>query len=92
MAVDFDLPVDIAAKNFIGTITADMEHRLSNMFEKTETPECRAKIAEHFGYFTESFALERPLPFSEVPDFENTCEDEIVWDFNNLPEGVVSIS
>lgn len=71
-------------------LTEDMDRRLHRLFEKTKTDECRRKIAEHYGYFTKAFGLEKPLPFSEMEHFNNTCEDEHPWDFNNLPEGVVS--
>lgn len=34
-----------------------------------------------------ALAKEEPLPFVSI-DFNNTCEDEQPWDFNNLPDGV----
>jgi hypothetical protein len=84
--VDFTGEPGDAAGNTIGPLTTDLQHRISNMYEKASTPECRATIAEHFGYFTKAFALEEPLPFADI-QFNNTCEDEVKWDFDNLPEG-----
>jgi hypothetical protein len=73
--------VDILASHFLS------EGRLQELFEKTKTPECRALIAEHFGYHVMAVAKEEPLPFEDIR-FENTCEDERPFDFDNLPEGV----
>ena len=87
--VDFSDP-NSSATMAIDPLTGEMERRLHRLFEKTKTAECRRKIAEHYGYFTQAIGLEKPLPFSEMAHFNNTCEDEHPWDFNNLPEGVVS--
>jgi len=81
---------DEAATHAMGPLMEDLDRRLFQLFEKTKTKECRAKIAEHYGYFTKAFGLEKPLPFSEMGLFNNTCIDEHPWDFNNLPKGVVS--
>jgi hypothetical protein len=81
---------DEAATLAMGPLMEDADRRLFQLFEKTKTAECRSKIAEHYGYFTKAFGLEKPLPFSELAMFNNTCEDEHPWDFNNLPKGVVS--
>lgn len=90
-SVDFS-DRDAAASIVMGPLMEDMDRRLFHLFEKTKTAECREKIAEHYGYFTKAFGLEKPLPFSEIEHFNNTCKDEHPWDFNNLPEGVVSYS
>lgn len=90
-SVDFS-DQDEAASNAMGPLVEDMDRRLFQLFEKTKTPECRRKIAEHYGYFTKAFGLEKPLPFSEIAKFNNTCDDNEPWDFNNLPEGVVRCS
>lgn len=87
--VDFS-DQDEAATHAMGPLMEDLDRRLFQLFEKTETAECREKIAEHYGYFTKAFGLEKPMPFSEMGHFNNTCDDEHPWDFNNLPEGVVS--
>jgi hypothetical protein len=89
-SVDFS-DQDEAATIAMGPLMDDLDRRLFQLFEKTKTPECRETIAEHYGYFTKAFGLEKPLPFSEIEMFNNTCEDERPWDFNNLPEGVVRI-
>ncbi len=81
---------DEASANVMGPLMEDLDRRLFHLFEKTTTAECREKIAQHYGYFTKAFGLEEPLPFSEIDHFNNTCEDEHPWNFNNLPEGVVS--
>jgi hypothetical protein len=73
--------VDTLASHFLN------EGRLQELFEKTKTPECRALIAEHFGYHVMAIAKEEPLPFVDI-QFENTCEDERPFDFDNLPKGV----
>lgn len=90
-SVDF-LDSDEASANAMGPLVEDMDRRLFQLFEKTKTPECRQKIAEHYGYFTKAFGLEKAMPFSEMEEFNNTCDDEEPWDFNNLPEGVVRTS
>jgi hypothetical protein len=87
--VDFS-DQDEAATLAMGPLMEDIDRRLFQLFEKTKTAECRHKIAEHYGYFTKALGLEKPLPFSEMAVFNNTCDDEYPWDFNNLPEGVVS--
>lgn len=86
--VDFS-DQDEASTIAMGPLMEDLDRRLFQLFEKTKTPECREKIAEHYGYFVKAIGLEKPLPFSEIEMFNNTCEDEHPWDFNNLPEGVV---
>jgi hypothetical protein len=61
--------------------------RLETLFGQTKTAECRALIAEHFGYFIKSIATESPLPFANIR-YRSTCPDEQYWDFHNLPTGV----
>ena len=87
--VDFSGDASTAAGLFVDTIAEDMKKsgRFAGIFEKAQTEECRALIAKHFGYFLKSIATETPLPFASIK-FENSCEDEHPWDFNNLPEGV----
>mmetsp|Transcript_57420 Transcript_57420/g.66319 ORF Transcript_57420/g.66319 Transcript_57420/m.66319 type:complete len:778 (+) Transcript_57420:162-2495(+) len=88
---DVDLSGDpsIAAALVIDTITADMKEtgRFTQLFEKATTPECRALIAEHYGYFMKAIATETPLPFASTK-FDSSCEDEQPWDVNNLPKGI----
>ena len=61
--------------------------RLEALFGDAKTDECRALIAEHFGYFLKAIATETPLPFASTK-FDSSCDDKEPWDFNNLPEGV----
>ena len=35
---------------------ATFENRLETVFQRAKTPECRATIAEHFGYFVNAIA------------------------------------
>jgi hypothetical protein len=79
-------PAD-AARNAVSQLTSDLHPRITSLFEKATTPECRAMIVEHFGYFLKAFATEKPLPFSDTK-FSNTCEDEEEYDFDNLPPGI----
>jgi hypothetical protein len=78
-----------AAQEALQTLTAHFlsQGRLEELFSKTKTPECRAKIAQHLGYHVMALAKEEPLPFVEI-EFTNTCQDEQPWDFDNLPDGV----
>jgi hypothetical protein len=78
-----------AAKQAVDTLASHFLHegRLQALFEKTKTPECRALIAEHFGYHVMAIAKEEPLPFVDIR-FENTCVDDRPFDFDNLPKGV----
>ena len=79
-------PTDAAWKA-VTELTLDLQQRITTLFEKTKTPECRALIAEHFGYFMKAIATETPLPFTHVK-FNNTCQGIEEYDFDNLPEGV----
>jgi hypothetical protein len=78
-----------AAKQAVDAIAFHFfnEGRLEELFHNTKTPECRALIAEHFGYHVMAIAKEEPLPFMDI-QFENTCEDQRPYDFDNLPKGV----
>jgi hypothetical protein len=78
-----------AAKQAVDVITSRFlnEGRLLELFHNTKTPECRALIAEHFGYHVMAIAKEEPLPFMDI-QFENKCEDQRPYDFDNLPKGV----
>jgi hypothetical protein len=86
--VDFSGDASIAAGLLVDTIAEEMKRtgRFEGLFEKAKTNECRALIAEHFGYFLKAIATETPLPFASTK-FDSSCEDEHPWDFNNLPEG-----
>jgi hypothetical protein len=76
-----------AANLAVQALTSDLQGRLSKLFETAVTPECRALIAQHYGYFTKALADEGPFPFSDVK-FDNTCEGDIEYDWDDLPPGV----
>lgn len=75
-----------AARKVAQRLILSIETRLETVFQRAKTPECRTKIAEHFGYFVNAMALEASLPFEDVR-FENSCP-EPVYDLDNLPEGM----
>mmetsp|Transcript_5128 Transcript_5128/g.9562 ORF Transcript_5128/g.9562 Transcript_5128/m.9562 type:complete len:194 (+) Transcript_5128:430-1011(+) len=83
--VDFSSNASSAAAQAVEALYADFleNGRLEELFEKATTPECRALIAEHFGYHLKALAKEEPLPFVSA-HFNSTCKDEQPWDFNNL--------
>lgn len=78
-----------ASSSVVDAIAADIKNsgRLQSLFETAITPECRALIAEHYGYFLKAIATETPLPFASTK-FESSCDDEQKWDVNNLPKGI----
>jgi hypothetical protein len=76
-----------AATQVVEAITVDLQERMSHMFEKATSPECRALVGEHFGHFINAIATENPLPFSDIK-FTNQCEGDIEYDFKNLPKGM----
>jgi Core-2/I-Branching enzyme len=78
-----------AAAHAVEAYSADVQGRLASLFAKTRTPECRALIAEHFGYHLKALAREEPLPFASIR-FNSTCQLDPAhkWDFDNLPDGI----
>ncbi len=65
-----------------------LQQRLTTMFQKAKTHECRAKIAEHFALFVNGLAEETKFPFEDFY-FPNTCEAMARYvDWENLPQGV----
>ena len=86
--IDLDGTPEESANNVITEITTKSLHnRISSLYENAVTPECRALIGEHFGYFINALAQEESLPFANIK-FNNTCENDIEYDFNNLPPGI----
>jgi hypothetical protein len=85
--IDFtDIDSHKAARSGLDQLVKDgshMELRWAKMFEKAKTPECRAKIATHFGYFYNAIASEQSMPFSTAK-FENKCPEPF-YDWENLP-------
>lgn len=63
-----------------------VKSRLTELFQKAKTNECRAMIGEHFAKFINAIGTETSLPFSDIY-IHNEC-DEQKYDFDDLPEGV----
>ena len=87
--VDFSGDASAAAGLMVDTVAEEIKRtgRFTELFQNTQTEECRALIAEHYGHFIKAIATETPLPFASTR-FDSSCDDEHPWDFNNLPEGV----
>ena len=90
--IDFE-PYDLgnrspsdAAEIVLSQISSSLQDRLSKTFAKATSSECRAKIAQHLGYFVNAIGKEESLPFTDV-EFTNEC-DEPVYDWTDLPEGM----
>lgn len=81
-----DATPEAAARIVLERIGASIEDRMSNMFEKATSSECRALIGEHFGHFVNAIGKEVSMPFGEE-QFYSECEEE-KYDFDNLPEGI----
>jgi len=76
-----------AASNVVTKrLTQSLEDRITTLFSKATTAECRAKIATHFSHFVDALGQERSFPFLES-HFQNTCP-EPVYDFEKLPRGI----
>lgn len=78
-----------AAWDAVHTIVqqSGLYERVTSMYTKAaHTKTCRAKIAEHLGYFLAAMGQEELLPFSNVK-FNNTCP-EPAYDWSNLPAGM----
>jgi hypothetical protein len=81
--LSLDDPSD-SASLVMDRIGVNLRERMSSIFAKTKTAECRLKIAQHFGYFINAIGLEESLPFTDV-EFTNECgEDVYIW--KDLPE------
>ena len=78
-------PAD-AAHQVLARLTGPLHERLARIYKHATSPECRALIGEHFGYFLNAIATERSLPFTDFT-FENQCPEQ-VYDFDDLPEGM----
>ena len=79
-------PRDVAS-TVVSEITDGLHTRISSLFENAVTPECRAMIGEHYGHFVKALALEESMPFADIK-FNSTCENDVEYDFDNLPPGV----
>jgi hypothetical protein len=75
-----------AARQVMQRIGASLEDRLATIFSKAKTPECRAMVGEHMGYFINAIGKEEALPFAETT-FKNECP-EPVYDWENLPDNI----
>ena len=72
-----------AAQTILNGITTNLQDRMSTMFTKAKTHECRAKIAEHFALFVNGLAMETKFPFQDwyypstctaIPYYENWAD------------------
>lgn len=73
-----------AAKLVTNHILSNLEERMSRIFEKATSAECRAKIGTHFGYFVNAIGKEYELPFANFK-LQNTCPEE-PYNIDNLPD------
>lgn len=85
------LEADEAAHTLLSStngIPHPLHKRLTSMFQKATSHECRKKIAEHMALFINGFAEETKFPFDDFY-YPNTCEAIPRYgDWDNLPEGV----
>jgi Core-2/I-Branching enzyme len=77
----------VAARQVLNRINNKLEDRLTKLFSKTKTSECREMIAQHMGYFVNAFGEEVSLPFANI-EFNNTCPETVYYDWDDLPEGM----
>jgi len=75
-----------AAHAVMETIMDSTKQRMTKLYEKAESDECRRKIGEHMGYFINAIGVEGSMPFHEE-QFYSECEEE-KYDFAYLPKGV----
>ena len=80
-----------AAQTVLQFMSTSLERRLTKLFEKSSSPECRAKISQHFSYYLNALGTEANLPFAEV-SFVNECPEPVYDDWLNLPENVTITS
>jgi hypothetical protein len=65
---------EIAANYVMDTIDFAVKNRLTQLFSKAKTPECRAKIGKHYAYFLSAIGKEKFLPFQNFPyELTNEC-------------------
>lgn len=80
---------EVAAKYVMDTIDFAVKNRLTQIFRKAKTPECRAKIGKHYAYFLSAIGKEKFLPFQSFPyELTNECPSERKYDIDNLPEDI----
>lgn len=84
--VDLNGEPSLVAQQVLDSLGTSLQDRLAKLFVKARTPECRAKIATHLGYFLRSIGEEKDMPFS-TDRFTSECP-EPVYDWDNLPEGM----
>lgn len=70
-----------------------IQPRLNKIFKnnRVKTPQCKAKIMYHFNKYISAIANEDPLPFSQTM-FTNECGEDIIKDYDNLPDGISLMS
>ena len=76
-----------ASSLVLDKLTESVHDRMTTIFEKATSAQCRAKIATHFGYWINAIGNEKTaFPFVGAT-FENECPEPYL-DFNDLPEDV----
>jgi hypothetical protein len=85
LALNLNAPEN-SSQQIMEIMQQSLIERLATIFNKTKTPECRAKIALHLNYFVHAIGTEQPLPFQDS-QFINACPDP-VYEWDNLPEGM----
>jgi hypothetical protein len=56
----------ILPKQSLALLGGSVHGRLEHLFKKATTTQCRAKIAEHFGYFVAVLGMETELPITDL--------------------------
>jgi Core-2/I-Branching enzyme. len=81
-----NLDAEGAASWVMDKLTETIHDRMTKMFQKAQSAECRAKIARHFSYWLNAIGREdASFPFVESK-FQNRCPEPVI-DFNNLSQG-----
>jgi hypothetical protein len=81
-----NLDADVAASRVMDKMTDTIHERMTKLFHKATSADCRAKIARHFSYWINAIGREDAgFPFVGSK-FHNRCPETAI-DFNNLPPG-----
>ena len=81
-----ELSAKDAAHAVMETIMDSTKRRMTELYEKAESDDCRRKIGQHMGYFVNAIGVEGSMPFHEE-QFYSECEEE-KYDFAYLPKGI----
>lgn len=71
-----ELEPAVAAERVTKTITSNLQDRIASVFQKATTDGCRAKIAEHFGYYINGIGDETSTPFADMFFSKSVSEKE----------------